>query len=132
MQCLVKLGLKPKETIIVEDSHYGRISAQDSGCHLMPIKQVEEVNLRNIKKYINSKKNDVINKDMNAWEDKEMNVLIPMAGAGSRFQSAGYTFPKPLIDVRNKPMIQVVAENLNIKANYIYIVQKQHREKYNC
>jgi dTDP-glucose pyrophosphorylase len=54
-----------------------------------------------------------------------------MAGAGSRFEKAGYTFPKPLIEVKNKPMIQLVVENLNIEANYIYVVQKQHREKYN-
>ena len=54
-----------------------------------------------------------------------------MAGAGSRFQQAGYTFPKPLIDVKGKPMIQLVVENLNIKANYVYVVQKEHREKYN-
>ena len=60
-----------------------------------------------------------------------MNVLIPMAGAGSRFQQAGYTFPKPLIDVNGKPMIQVVAENLNIDATFIYVVQKEHRQKYN-
>ena len=54
-----------------------------------------------------------------------------MAGAGSRFAQAGYTFPKPLIDVNGKPMIQVVVENLNIEANYIFIVQKDHYEKYN-
>jgi dTDP-glucose pyrophosphorylase len=54
-----------------------------------------------------------------------------MAGAGSRFEQAGYTFPKPLIEVNGKPMIQVVVENLNIDANYIFIVQKNHREKYN-
>jgi dTDP-glucose pyrophosphorylase len=54
-----------------------------------------------------------------------------MAGAGSRFEKAGYTFPKPLIEVNNKPMIQVVVENLNIDANFIYVVQKSHREKYN-
>jgi NDP-sugar pyrophosphorylase family protein len=42
-----------------------------------------------------------------AWRDETLNVLIPMAGAGSRFEKAGYTFPKPLIDVKNKPMIQV-------------------------
>jgi dTDP-glucose pyrophosphorylase len=60
-----------------------------------------------------------------------MNVLIPMAGAGSRFEAAGYTFPKPLIEVNGKPMIQVVVENLNIEANYIFIVQKEHYEKYN-
>ena len=60
-----------------------------------------------------------------------MNVLIPMAGAGNRFAQAGYTFPKPLIDVNGKPMIQVVIENLNIDAHYIFIVQKIHYEKYN-
>jgi dTDP-glucose pyrophosphorylase len=66
-----------------------------------------------------------------AWKDEKLNVLIPMAGAGSRFEQAGYTFPKPLIEVKGKPMIQVVVDNLNIKANYIYVVQKKHREKYN-
>ncbi|NBO22130.1 glycosyl transferase family 2, partial [bacterium] len=50
---------------------------------------------------------------------------------GSRFQSAGYTFPKPLIEVRNKPMIQLVVENLNVNCRFIYIVQKSHYEKYN-
>jgi len=59
-----------------------------------------------------------------------MNVLIPMAGAGSRFTQAGYTFPKPLIEVSGKPMIQVVVDNLNIEAQYIYIVQKAHYDKY--
>jgi dTDP-glucose pyrophosphorylase len=54
-----------------------------------------------------------------------------MAGAGSRFEKAGYTFPKPLIEINGKPMIQVVIENLNLDANYIYVVQKSHREKYN-
>jgi dTDP-glucose pyrophosphorylase len=65
------------------------------------------------------------------WKNDKLNVLIPMAGAGSRFESAGFTFPKPLIDVKGKPMIQVVVDNLNIDANYIYVVQKKHREKYN-
>ena len=54
-----------------------------------------------------------------------------MAGAGSRFADVGYTFPKPLIEIKGKPMIQVVVESLNIEANFIYIVQKSHREKYN-
>lgn len=60
-----------------------------------------------------------------------MNVIIPMAGAGSRFQAAGYTFPKPLIEVDGKPMIQLVVENLNIDAKHIFIVQKEHYEEYN-
>tara|TARA_R110002020_G_scaffold208151_1_gene413790 strand:- start:103 stop:840 length:738 start_codon:yes stop_codon:yes gene_type:complete len=65
------------------------------------------------------------------WQDKKLNVLIPMAGAGSRFESAGYTFPKPLIEVKGKPMIQVVVENLNCESPHTFIVQKSHRLKYN-
>lgn len=60
-----------------------------------------------------------------------MNVLIPMAGAGSRFEAAGYTFPKPLIEINGKPMIQVVTDNLNIDAHHIYICQQEHYDKYN-
>ena len=67
---------------------------------------------------------------VNKWKDEKLNVLIPMAGAGSRFQQAGYTFPKPLIDVNGKPMIQVVVENLGLDANFIFVVQKEHREKF--
>lgn len=54
-----------------------------------------------------------------------------MAGAGTRFRQMGYTFPKPLIDVNSKPMIQVIVENLNIDALHIFIVQKEHYNKYN-
>ena len=61
-----------------------------------------------------------------------MNVLIPCAGRGNRFKEAGYTFPKPLIEVsHNKTMIQMVIENLNIHARHIFIIQKEHNEQYN-
>ena len=56
-----------------------------------------------------------------------MNVLIP-AGRGSRFETQGYTFPKPLIDVNDKPMIQIVTENLNIDAN-IFLLFKGNTMK---
>ena len=59
-----------------------------------------------------------------------MKILIPMAGEGSRFVKEGYTFPKPLIDVCGKPMIQMVVENLDFDAEYIFLVRKQHLEKY--
>ena len=58
----------------------------------------------------------------------KINVIIPMAGAGKRFDN--YSLPKPLIDVNNKPMIQAVIENLNIDANYIFIIQTLHKEKF--
>ena len=53
-----------------------------------------------------------------------------MAGEGSRFAKAGYTFPKPLIDVSGKPMIEVVVNNLDFDAEFIFLVRKEHLEKY--
>jgi len=63
-------------------------------------------------------------------ENKANKILVPMAGAGSRFTNAGYDLPKPLIDVNGQPMIQRVVENLDIAGHYIYIVQKLHYEQY--
>jgi len=59
-----------------------------------------------------------------------MKILIPMAGEGSRFAKEGYTFPKPLIDVNGKPMIQRVVENLDFDSEYIFLVRREHIEKY--
>ncbi|WP_370523323.1 glycosyltransferase family 2 protein [Helicobacter winghamensis] len=59
-----------------------------------------------------------------------MNILIPAAGAGSRFAKEGYEKPKPFIDVLGKPMIVRVLENLNVdNAHYIIILQKTHLEQ---
>ena len=59
-----------------------------------------------------------------------MKILIPMAGEGSRFAKEGYTFPKPLVDVNGKPMIQAVVENLDFNAEYIFLVRGEHLAKY--
>lgn len=59
-----------------------------------------------------------------------MKILIPMAGEGSRFAKEGFTFPKPLIDVRGKPMIQKVVENLDFVSEYIFLVRKKHIQEY--
>jgi len=122
-----KMGVLPEEALIVEDSPFGLLAAARSKANVMRVVSPKEISYININKHINKSKMSSIPK----WKDEKLNVLIPMAGAGSRFEQAGYTFPKPLIEVKNKPMIQVVVENLNIDANYIYVVQKAHREKYN-
>ena len=125
-----KMKCLPEETLIVEDSPYGLLAAARSKSHILRVKNTKQTNLKNIN---NKLKQIEMGEQQStpAWRDETLNVLIPMAGAGSRFQQAGYTFPKPLIEVKGKPMIQVVVENLNIKANFIYVVQKSHREKYN-
>lgn len=62
----------------------------------------------------------------------QLNIVIPMAGRGSRFADAGYTDPKPLINVSGKPMIQVVVENLRPSRDhrFIFICQREHVEQY--
>ena len=126
-KAMSQMGFLPEETLIIEDSPYGLLAAARSKASVMRVGSPEDITYININKYLNKKAMNVIPK----WKDERLNVLIPMAGAGSRFEQAGYTFPKPLIEVKGKPMIQVVVENLNLEANYIYVVQKAHREKYN-
>ena len=55
-----------------------------------------------------------------------MNIIIGMAGAGSRFSEAGYTIPKPLCRVGNTTMIHRAVESLDLSGNYIFVVQRQH------
>ena len=129
LKCMIKAEVNPNETVIVEDSHIGRKGALSSGAYLCAVEDSGDVSYEKIKKVVDSAndKEEVKPK----WQGGNMNVLIPMAGAGSRFEQAGYTFPKPLIEVDGKPMIQVVVENLNIDAKHIFIVQKEHYEKFN-
>lgn len=123
------IGVLPEETLIVEDSPYGLLAASRSNSHILRVSNTEDVSYASIISKL--KKVEGNSMYIPKWVDEKLNVLIPMAGAGSRFEKAGYTFPKPLIDVNGEPMIKLVSENLNMKANFIYIVQKLHREKYN-
>jgi len=126
LRCMLQSNVGPRETLILEDSYVGREGAFNSGAYICPVNNSKEVGNELIQRYI-----DVANNVHNKWNGNKMNIVIPMAGAGSRFVTAGYTFPKPLIEVNGKPMIQVVVENINIEGQYIFIVRKEHYEKYN-
>ncbi len=59
------------------------------------------------------------------------NVIIPMAGAGSRFQAEGYALPKPFIDVGGKMMVERVLDGLACpNAHYTLIIQQSFREQH--
>lgn len=61
-----------------------------------------------------------------------INIVIPMAGHGSRFSKAGYKDPKPLISVNGKPMIELVINNLKPSKPhcFIFICQSEHLSHY--
>jgi len=126
---IVENKVLPSETLIIEDSPVGRKAAMMSGANYYFVNNPKEVDDSLLEFIVNP--NDREEKKLQKYENKKLKVLIPMAGRGSRFSEKGYVFPKPLIEIKNKPMIQVVVDNLNLDCEYIFIVQKEHIETYN-
>lgn len=62
-----------------------------------------------------------------------LNIVVPMAGRGSRFAQAGYKNPKPLIDIFGHPMIEYVVKNITPKCEhrFIFICQEEHLKQFN-
>jgi NDP-sugar pyrophosphorylase family protein len=57
-----------------------------------------------------------------------LNIVLPIAGRGSRFVDAGYTLPKPLIPVHGIPMIEVVVRNVRPQQahHFTFIALQEH------
>ena len=132
LRAMIDLGVGPKECVIVEDSHYGRQAAFESGGHLCAVENSDQVTYEIIKNTINkaSEKNG-FSSYMPKWQGGDLQIVIPMAGAGKSFEKAGYKFPKFLVDIAGKPMIQWVVENINSDAKFIYIVTERDYNDYN-
>lgn len=64
--------------------------------------------------------------------DKTENIttILPMAGAGSRFQMVGYNLPKPLLPVHNTPMFIEAVNCLPPSENIVFVCQKSHLSLY--
>ena len=62
------------------------------------------------------------------------NLIMPMAGSGSRFYDAGFSQPKPLIEICNKPFFwwatQSLLANTNQNVRLIYVVLDEHVKKF--
>jgi UDP-N-acetylglucosamine diphosphorylase / glucose-1-phosphate thymidylyltransferase / UDP-N-acetylgalactosamine diphosphorylase / glucosamine-1-phosphate N-acetyltransferase / galactosamine-1-phosphate N-acetyltransferase len=58
-----------------------------------------------------------------------INIVIPIAGAGSKFAKAGYRVPKPFIDIKGETMIERVLDGLHMdNARFILIARTEHLE----
>lgn len=73
--------------------------------------------------------------DIQKYNNKNINIVIPMAWAGSRFTNAWYTNPKPLIEVKGKTMVEWAVSSFDFlkqdyNLNYIFVVLKDHIENY--
>lgn len=57
-----------------------------------------------------------------------MQIVIPMSGFGERFRRAGYTLPKPLIEIDGKPIIAHIIDMFPGEENFIFICNRDHLE----
>lgn len=119
LKAMKKLSVSPRETLIIEDSPKGEKAARGSGANVMRVSGYTEVTPENVLR------------KLAAVSYKNLQILIPMAGQGSRFVRVGYTRPKPLIPILGMPMIQHVINNLNIEnSKWYFVVLKNHLEQY--
>jgi beta-phosphoglucomutase-like phosphatase (HAD superfamily)/dTDP-glucose pyrophosphorylase len=126
LRCLMHDNVATHEALIIEDSFVGQQAALASGCHLLTVKNSASLTLDKIVHKIT----ELNAQSVVQYQNDDLTIIIPCAGAGSRFKQQGYTTPKPLINVNGKPMIQIVLENLSIRANYIYIVQQEFAHEF--
>ena len=64
-------------------------------------------------------------------ESNIINIVVPAAGEGSRFAKAGYTAPKPFIDVMGKPMLNQVINNVTVRnARITLLLRADHLAQY--
>ena len=65
--------------------------------------------------------------------ENELHLILPMAGAGTRFFNQGYDCPKPLIPLHGKPFFYWAAKSIHGKvplALLRFVVLKEHVERF--
>ena len=60
----------------------------------------------------------------------EFNIIMPMAGKGLRLADAGFEKPKPLIEIKNKTIMEWSINSLNLDGTFIFCTKQEHIEKY--
>jgi NDP-sugar pyrophosphorylase family protein len=65
-------------------------------------------------------------------ETKRLNIVIPLAGMGTKFKEAGYAFPKALVDIQGQTMIERVVKNIRpqVEHRFIFVCQREQYETY--
>lgn len=64
---------------------------------------------------------------------RNLHIIMPMAGEGSRFRNAGWTTPKPLIELNGKPLFVRAIESVRIESapmKYSFIVRQENIDRY--
>lgn len=66
--------------------------------------------------------------------DNGIHLIMPMAGAGSRFYKQGYQIPKPLISIKGEPFFYWATQSIKkftIVRSLTFVVLQEHIDKFN-
>lgn len=107
LKAMKLLGVCADDCIIFEDSAVGRQAAEDAlagSCgKLIPIVNAQDMTYQLLQSVLTVGYPPI---------PEKINLVIPMAGLGSRFQKEGYSIPKPFLPVFGKPMYRWVIDNM--------------------
>lgn len=126
LNILKQLKVNPWECLVVEDSFPGIQSAKAASLRVLEVFNQKQVNYHFVKERV-----DHLNQQQE--NAPVIEIVIPMAGMGSRFQAAGYKNPKPFIDVMGKPMIEWVIDNVKptqYKSHFTFICHEEHLKSF--
>ena len=118
-------GFSAMDTIIFEDSDVGQAAARASGATVINVIDSVDITSEFVMKAVETRCRPSIG-------FSHINVVVPMAGEGSRFKTAGYKTPKPFIPVFDKPMYKWVLDNMTGKYPVVFhlMVRREHLEHF--
>lgn len=118
-------GFSATDTLIFEDSEVGQTAARASGATVINVIDSLDITPEFVMTAVEKRCRPSI-------QFKHINVVIPMAGEGSRFKTAGYKIPKPFIPVFGKPMYTWVLDNMTGKHPIVFhlMVRREHLEHF--
>jgi HAD superfamily hydrolase (TIGR01509 family) len=109
LKAAAHFGVDPTTCLVFEDSVIGKRAASEAGCSFIPVTNASDLTrdfvslciagLSRIPTYVHN-------------ADFCINLVIPMAGLGSRFEKEGYKTPKPFLPIHGKCMYKWVVENM--------------------
>lgn len=61
-----------------------------------------------------------------------IHIVVPMGGEGRKFIERGFTFPKPLVEIDGRPMIELVTENLTPSEphRFTFVCRQDHLQTF--
>ncbi len=61
-----------------------------------------------------------------------LTIVVPLGGRGRTFEERGYTFPKPLVEIQGRPMVECVVESLTpeLPHRFVFVCRSEHLRRY--